>query len=373
MIERLGKELMKHSIDVCLVYQSIDPAMLSRFEDANIRVVKASGWSRKEIIPLFDPSDISYAVTFIWNDFLICNINKDYLRTVFYAVHYYAFRIGNNRGIFLKRILKRIVGKGIECLISNRQLLCMDEQTIEKTQDYYGLNRLEIPIIRVAVDEAPLISRAKDGSVVHILAISRADFPFKGYIIGLIDWVIGSGKDVAVTIISYGEGEKEIKEKIASLDADIRQRINLVGKTDYDQLQQYYENADLYVGMGTTLLDASLRGIVSVPVKAYTYELTCDSFFYENCFKLSVDEGTSSGFDELFDRYAGLGLEDRELVSQKGREVVLHNYSTPVIVTELLNRLSTIRSNSSTIGLEMIRTYHTIKSVINGDYKNAGD
>lgn len=366
LIERLGREFTKRSIPTCLIYQSIEQTMLTRFQNTKIELLCIESWNRNYIFPIFDSTTKSYIVTFIWNDFLICNIKKSYLRTVFYAVHNRAFEMGKNKTFFFKQLHQRIAKNGIVSLNNNGQLICMDEQTIEYTKDVYGFNKLDIPILRIAIDVVPENNRIKGGFEIKLLTIARAEFPFKGYILGLLDWFATTNESVFLTIVSYGPDEKKIIEKIGSFDESIKLRVKLVGKTDYDQIAQYYEKADLYVGMGTTLLDASLRGLVSIPVQAYTYDLITDSFFFEDYRKLGLDKGSKSRFNELFARYVAMDYNEKNSISQKSRDAVVDNYSTPVIIDKFLSALNSTVSNSSTLGLELLRTYHIIKARIKG-------
>lgn len=367
LIERLGRELTKRSIPTCLIYQSMEQTMLTRFQNTDIELLCSDSWNRNCILPIFDSATKSYIVTFVWNDFLICNIKKSYLHTIFYAVHCQAFEMGRNKAFIIKWLLQRIAKNGIARLNNNGQLLCMDEQTIEFTKDVYGLSELNIPILRIAIDVVPENNRIKDGFETKLLTIARAEFPFKGYILGLLDWFATTNESVFLTIVSYGPDEKKIIEKIESFDESIKLRIKLVGKTDYNQIAQYYEKADLYVGMGTTLLDASLRGLVSIPVKAYTYDLITDSFFFRDYRKLGLDEGSKSRFSELFAQYTEMEYSEKKAISQKSRDAVVGNYSTPVIVDEFLNALNSTVSNSSILRLELLHIYRIIKARIKGN------
>ena len=77
------------------------------------------------------------------------------------------------------------------------------------------------------------------------MTIARAEFPFKGYILGLLDWFASSDSNIRLTIVSYGPDEKKIADRIDSFDEIVKKRITLVGKTDYGQLEKYYKTADL--------------------------------------------------------------------------------------------------------------------------------
>lgn len=366
LIERLSKELKNRLIPVSIIFQSIDQNMQSRYSNAGIQLLKVNSWNRKNVISCLD-SEEAYFITFVWNDFLICNIKSKYIHTVFYAVHYQAYEMGRNKPIFIKKMLKRIAKKGIVTLNNNRQLLCMDEQTVEYTNTFYKYNTIEIPILRLAIDTVPEVIRKIDKSKIDILTIARAEFPFKGYILGLLDWFASSDANIRLTIVSYGPDEKKIADRIDSFDEIVKKRITLVGKTDYGQLEKYYQTADLYVGMGTTVLDASMRGIVAIPVQAYTLDLITDRFFYEDFRKIAIDQGSKTGFNKLLQQYRRLESEGKNELSKKSRDAVIDNYSSSAIVDELVHILESTKNNCSTIGLELMQFYHEIKTAIKGD------
>lgn len=366
LIERLSKEIKKRSIPVSIVFQSIDQNMQSRYSNAGIQLLKVNSWNRKNVISCSD-SEEAYFITFVWNDFLICNIKSKHIHTVFYAVHYQAYEMGKNKPFFIQKMLKRIAKKGIVTLNNNRQLLCMDEQTVDYTNTFYKYNTVEMPILRLAIDTVPEVKRKIDKSIINILTIARAEFPFKGYILGLLDWFVSSDASIRLTIVSYGPDEKKIADRINSFDDIVKKRITLVGKTDYGQLEKYYQTADLYVGMGTTVLDASMRGIVAIPVQAYTLDLITDKFFYEDFRKIAIDQGSEAGFNKLLQQYRSLESEGKNELSKKSRDAVIDNYSSSAIVDDLVHILESTKNNCSTIGLELMHFYHEIKTAIKGD------
>ena len=157
------------------------------------------------------------------------------------------------------------------------------------------------------------------------------------------------------------------QKKINDLDENVKKRISFIGKTDYTELELYYQSTDLYVGMGTTVLDAALRGIISIPVRAYTLELITDKYLHEDYSKVALDEGTISKFDELYEGFKLLDSNEKRKLSAISRECVINNYSTATIVDKLIELLKNANHNQSTVGLDMVHMYHEIKSLIKGE------
>ena len=126
LIERLGKEMSNRSIIPYVVFQSIDTNMENRYLNAGLKLIGVTKWNRKNVISSIDPKKNSFLITFTWNDFLLCNIKQIGVYTFFYAVHYQAFEMGENKAGLIKRLLKRIGKNGIIRLKRNGQLICMD-------------------------------------------------------------------------------------------------------------------------------------------------------------------------------------------------------------------------------------------------------
>lgn len=362
LIERLGKEMSNRSIIPYVVFQSIDTNMENRYLNAGLKLIGVTKWNRKNVISSIDPKKNSFLITFTWNDFLLCNIKQIGVYTFFYAVHYQAFEMGENKAGLIKQLLKRIGKNGIIRLKRNGQLICMDEQTIEYTKRYYDLEFFDLPIIRLAIDVVSPREIIVYNEKINILTIARADFPFKGYIVGLIEWFKTSSERTNLNIISYGKDEKVIVDKINALDDSVKNRISFVGKTDYNELEKYYQNADIYVGMGTTVLDASLRGIVSIPVQAYTTDLVADKFFFEDYSKVALDYGSKSSFSKLVERYIRANDTEKTIWSETSRKAVVDNYGTESVVDNLIRILGSAKDNRSSFGMDLLTEYHNIRS-----------
>ena len=101
----------------------------------------------------------------------------------------------------------------------------------------------------------------------HICAIARFDFPFKIYILGLIDIFIAlSVKYPMLKLIIIGKGPDRgtVVKKIEGLDKTIAEKITLLDGVPYEKLKTYIDSAYINVGMGTTILDFANRSVPSI-------------------------------------------------------------------------------------------------------------
>ena len=74
----------------------------------------------------------------------------------------------------------------------------------------------------------------------------------------------------------------EIKKIISKLPLETQKNIYIEGIVPYEKLEYYFEDADIYIGMGTTVLDACNHMVPALTVCSYTYEFLTIGFFYEN-------------------------------------------------------------------------------------------
>jgi glycosyltransferase involved in cell wall biosynthesis len=119
---------------------------------------------------------------------------------------------------------------------------------------------------------------ARDG--VLILAVARLH-PMKEYIFGLIDAVATLRKegcdDVRLTVV----GDGPLKAGLVALvrSHGLEAHVMFAGTVDPAELPAYYSEADIFVGMGTTLLEASSHRVASVVAIGHHPEFMSPGFF----------------------------------------------------------------------------------------------
>lgn len=148
------------------------------------------------------------------------------------------------------------------------------------------------------------IQRKKDE--INILTITRMEFPFKGYVLGLIEDFHKLKQlytNLKLIIIGNGPNVDIVKEKINELPDNVKEDIFLIGEVAYEELHEYFRKSYIYVGMGTTLLDASLTGLVSVIATDFQMENKTVGLFSEEYYNLGGNpylcENKSFTFEEV--------------------------------------------------------------------------
>lgn len=270
----------------------------------------------------------------------------DAVSVVLYVVH--TDIIAGNRSI-LAPLYKRAA---VEAAKSN-QIVFMDEETRHKSAVYCACESMErCPIARIAIDTPKpneMIACKSNQHAFNILTVSRADFPFKGYLYGLVDiirnWSFES-EEIALTIISYGSGVDQLKEYARGLE-----NVQFVGKVTYSNLWSYYKRADLYIGMGTTVIEAASQGTPALAVRSYTRSVEAPGLFSDFPTYLG---GTASfdtiSVDSLIRHCASLSNEELRTLGVESHNAFNEHYSLEETVSRLVEVVIQADSSKSFAG-----------------------
>ena len=238
------------------------------------------------------------------HDLLTEDIN---IKVLLYVVHPYSFNREHkgvkDKIVKLKNLLVRrpIIKK---CLKENK-FIFMDEYVLEVPCQYYGLKvlskeaivqRLPIEIIQ---EKNELIEKRNAGRYeeFNILTIARAEIPFKGYMLGLIrdfQKIAVNDTRLTLTIVTYGKDVNLLYNVLENCSEEVKNRIKIIGETSNDELEKFYYTANVYIGMGTTVLEAANYKLPVILVKDYS-----ESFLTSGLFSKQPENNIASG--KLFD------------------------------------------------------------------------
>jgi hypothetical protein len=204
-----------------------------------------------------------------------------------YIVHPFSNYIFSSKIKFLNLLIRPL----IRLFLKRRIIFFMDEEVHNDCYNRYKIteNNGNNTIVRLPMEIKDFdIIKQKD-SIINILTVSRFDFPFKAYILGLIDSfksIALTNQNVTLTIIGYGNGEAVVRQRIMTLKENIKNRINLINKVPYSEIDRYIDQCDLFVGMGTTILDAANRNKISITAVAFQENDYSLGFFHDDFTKL---------------------------------------------------------------------------------------
>lgn len=260
-----------------------------------------------------------------------------------YVVHFNSVSIQSKSLTFLNKRLNKEAKNLFYILERSGRIVFMDDMCANYYRKFYGytgdltLKILHLPLVEPGV----LNQELRNDNVINILSIARAEFPFKGYLIGLIKELQSSNftANISLTIISYGEGFQRLKELSEQPTENNHISIKILEKVDYDQLNRYYQDNDLYIGMGTTVIEAASNRCVSIPVLPYTYDLVTDKFFFEDPQCIALEKQGDTSWIELINRYINASKEERMGMKNKSYQAFKDNYS----MSEFLKTLSNLQ------------------------------
>lgn len=275
------------------------------FERLGISVVYCKKMGKKiktpnDVTLLWDNiSEGSLCITNSWETFMSANEifrkQSTKISILFYVLHPYATQLCR------KKTINRLLTEHILQQIKQSHLVFMDEETRNyASKCYYRVNFNKTKIIRLGM-KIPPFNPEQHKAIYHkelftILTIARFDFPFKGYINGLIDtYIVLKRKfsNIELIIIGDGVGRMEVEEKLRNIsDNNIISDIHILGYLPYDEIGKYMLSTNVFVGMGTTILDSAKYGVPGILAAAYQHEDYAVGFFHSDytCIGRLIDE-----------------------------------------------------------------------------------
>lgn len=235
-------------------------------------------------------------------------------------------------------ILKHLINS----LVMNRQLCFMDEECVKEFKLLYSFARsFQFPLYRIpiVINHEPIPE--KSGSF-NILTISRLEFPFKGYVLGLIRSFSELKQiypQITLTIIGSGSGRHEINQLLNSQASTVSSSVKLLENTPNDLINNFIEGCDVYVGMGTTVLDAANRSKICIVAKAYQCQDFSSGFFHDN--PHTVGEIYRSGedsprFSELLKIVLNLNRQPFLELGRLSHKALVKNYNIDEVAENII-------------------------------------
>lgn len=302
LIHRMSKWYKEHDNNVIVLCSDIQKSMEIEFSRDNIELIKCNNWNKsklameiKRITKEFETVRVFYFTfeEFLWSESRIFYVktNKNIIKFLYVLHPRILLRIESVKNKYIFKFLWKYYRRLILSYIQNGNIVFMDEETIERTESFYKLDFAEdkliyrLPMYVKRFNEDLVRKKAMNlNEQFNIITISRADFPFKGYIIGLISsfsMLYNYNSKSSLTIIASGKDEQKIKNHIIKQNENVQRKIKLIGEVEHSKISQYLDKSHVFVGMGTSVLDAVNNSVISIPVLFDTYNAKASSFFHQ--------------------------------------------------------------------------------------------
>lgn len=289
---RLGKFLVNLGYEVIYICEEVT-------DDYNMKIMKENGIKvlelrKKDIIQGLCRHTNNFNLTFLTyrlDEFLFVETLKRQLtidNNFLYTISNNGLIKGENYNKAIQIITKSFIKSIIKKADLNNSIIYPANQTIELMQNYYNLeldqNREKVLRLPMEIKEfdVEVIKGKKSLECFNMIAILRADFPFLGYVVGLIkdfEKIYKANNKVTLSIISRGKGFTEIRNTIETLEVEVQTKIDLIEGVPYEQLGEYFNKSHLNIGQGTTVLDAANHGVPSLIIKENSYECLTKGFY----------------------------------------------------------------------------------------------
>jgi len=221
-------------------------------------------------------------------------------------------------------------------------LISMNEACLQGHRVRYGYNlerKVVVPLPMIIPGNNEFRPNSADCVILTVARLVDVKAYVSGLIKALAEIQKTAGRPFKLVVVGDGPLRKRF-EKDAERSG-IGSRVEFVGTVPYAELKDYYKRADIYVGMGTTVLEAASAGVPAVVAVAYT-----DNFLTTGIF------GSGGGLD-LGEPYCEAPItngrellegllcspEARKASGLKGRTKVIDQFGQDVVMFSFLSHL----------------------------------
>lgn len=247
---------------------------------------------------------------------------------------------------FIQSYYKNLINR----VIIDGQVIFMDQDCIDETKNFYK----DSLSATATIQALPMICKDLDEDTINskiycsyqkrnIITACRAEFPFKGYVFGLIEIyeiLYKKYKNLTLSIVCDGAKENvdKVRSKVFSLDTETRNTIKLYSWMNYQDLKELIKKSYLFVGMGTGVLDSALLYVPSIAVKYDTYDCLSDCAFYENPTSLTSNTECKSNAIKVIDKILALDKDEYSNISRLSFKRAKENYDISTFVKLLKSK-----------------------------------
>lgn len=204
---------------------------------------------------------------------------------LFYVIPHFKNPELHPEDFFATKVCKKMIRKWVRSFyqdyLSSNQLFFINEKHGLALREHYDLPLDSVKehvckkVREIPEYDEPVIEKKLNNDEFNIITVSRFEFPHKGYVLGLLDIfpeIVSKCPKAKLIIIGYGEGEPEVNRKIDFMPKDISDRITVIGRVSYVELQEYYSNAHLSIGVAGSASDAATFAVPTLVARHYCEE-----------------------------------------------------------------------------------------------------
>lgn len=287
-------------------------------------------------------------ISFYWNHYMDIELVKKktavVINNIFYSIHPNSLDKG---ATFKNAIMRRVAVSLYKSILirmhNNNAFISMDElniQTAEQFYKYHFKNRPPIYHLAYQCTELPnvdtLISTSFRTPI--IMTAARADFPFKGYLISLLDdFCILKQKfrELQLFIVSGGNDIEILEKKVNEVKKKYNNDVILFPWMDYDVLKEKIKECKVYIGMGTTVLDAAVLYKPAIPVRYNTMENQAEFLFSENI-NIAAKLDCTAPAIRVLEKVLKSSKSEYERMCRESHQQLMKNYEIDLVMNNFL-------------------------------------
>ena len=230
----------------------------------------------------------------------------------------------------------------VESMSRNGLFISMNEACLVAHRVNYGYNLENAVVIPLPMTVAPEARANRSSARICVVTVARL-VPMKGYVEGLISAIAVAvhEEQLDVELKVIGAGPLMSRLKWIAFRSGISDRVTFTGAVSYGELPAVYRNADIFVGMGTTVLEAASQGVPVIISEAYTKQFRTPGLFSRQAGH-ELGEPSVVAVSPMGDSLLISMLKDSSLRAaegEAGRLRVLEQFSEDHIMTRFVGHL----------------------------------
>lgn len=265
-------------------------------------------------------------------------------------------------------------GKIVSSLLKNaffrlpvRSTYFMNEPARDAHATHWKTNLEEYQILRIIGRNPTSINALSTDDKVSVVSVGRL-VPFKSYnrhVPAIVAKLRSEGLDITWDILGYGPDEKFIASEIEKLG--VSSSVRLLGALDHDSFDETVVKYNLFVGMGTAILEAGKTGTPTI-VAAENSGARCYGYIFETPSDSVGDVVTGHKqrlLDDCIRDFSRTGVEERRSIgracseSSFRRESTIEEFSGAIISSDTAVQCGRF----GRIGLYLFRAYLRAKEL----------